>query len=777
MGRKNSGVFHPYLVDSMYALHSLGWNDFQLLCLTITREILGQTVESFLDSRDAGRDGAFVGTWNVTGQESLSGAFVIQCKFTARTNYALRMSDLTDEVEKAKRLVAQGLCDSYVLMTNAGLSGTAAGKVNALFKGVGVKHVAAFGSTWINQQIRDNKHLRMLVPRVYGLGDLTQILDERAYLQARTILESMREDLAKVVVTDAYRKAVDAINKHSFVLLIGEPAAGKTTIASLLAMAALDQWNASMLKLDDPGKINDHWNPDEPWQFFWLDDAFGVTQYEDFLVHNWNHILPQIRPMLRKGAKIVMTSRDYIYNRARKDLKESAFPLLKESQVVIDVQDLSTAEKHQILYNHVKLGKQPRSFRTEIKSYLEDVANHPRFIPETARRLGDPLFTKGLFIDRYYIRQFVEKREQLLLEVLQGLDTDSKAALGLIYMRNGHLESPIQLRPSETQALERLGSNLGGCVAALESLKDSIVLLSHASGEHVWEFKHPTIGDAYAAILVQSPEHLGIFIEGSAPERLIDQVTCGDVGIEKAVVVPKSLFLQMLEKLKEMSQSKSYKAPWLSIFGAKRDLQGFLARRCSKEFLSLYLIENPDLLDQVSEPGLFLDTVPEVRLAKRLHEAGLLPEERRRKFVETVSNYALEGQDADALDDNGIRSLFTDAEFKYLVDRVRTELLPRLGDVRREWQSNHSSGEPPEEHMQRLFELYDSLKKQFGKEESVMELIDSETQHTREWIDEHTPEEPERAPRKLEKVEAQEKPQSTRSIFDDVDVDEEPKGK
>ena len=43
----------------------------------------------------------------------------------------------------------------------------------------------------------------MLVPRVYGLGDLSQILDERAYLQARTILESMREDLAKVVVTDS----------------------------------------------------------------------------------------------------------------------------------------------------------------------------------------------------------------------------------------------------------------------------------------------------------------------------------------------------------------------------------------------------------------------------------------------------------------------------------------------------------------------------------------------------------------------------------------------
>src|SRR5579883_3113610 len=349
--------------SDMYDLHQLGWSGFQRLCLTITKEILGQTVESFLDSGDGGRDGAFSGTWERKGKEDLRGVFVIQCKFTSKINYALKVSDLFDELEKARKLVGRRLCDSYVLMTNAGLSGTSAGKIEAHLKSVGVKHVATFGSSWIDQQIRESKRLRMLVPRVYGLGDLSQILDERAYAQARTILESMREDLAKIVVTDAYRRAVDAIDKHSFVLLI-----------------------------DDPAKVKEHWNPDEPSQFFWLDDAFGVTQYEDFLVHGWNHILPQIRPMLRKGARIVMTSRDYIYNRARNDLKESAFPLLRESQVVIDVHDLSADEKCQILYNHLKLGKQPRSFRTEIKPYLDGIAKHARFIPETARRLADPLF-------------------------------------------------------------------------------------------------------------------------------------------------------------------------------------------------------------------------------------------------------------------------------------------------------------------------------------------------------------------------------------------------
>src|SRR5690606_24934180 len=222
----------------------------------------------------------------------------------------------------------------------------------------GVKQVLILGSTWINQHIHENKNLRMHVPRMYGLGDLSQILDERAYEQARAVLESMREDLAKVVVTASYGRAAEALNAHGFVLLIGEPAAGKTTIASMLAMSAADKWGSSVLKLNDPGKVEERWNPHEPSQYFWVDDAFGTTQYEPSLAYAWNRILPLVRTMLRSGAKVVMTSRDYIYTRARHDLKQGAFPLFNESQVVIDVHDLAAWEREQILYNHLKLGAQ-----------------------------------------------------------------------------------------------------------------------------------------------------------------------------------------------------------------------------------------------------------------------------------------------------------------------------------------------------------------------------------------------------------------------------------
>ncbi len=71
-----------------YDLFSLGWHSFQQLCLTITREILGQAVESFW-ILDAGKDGAFAGTWRPAKGEALSGRFVIQCKFSSKRDKTL----------------------------------------------------------------------------------------------------------------------------------------------------------------------------------------------------------------------------------------------------------------------------------------------------------------------------------------------------------------------------------------------------------------------------------------------------------------------------------------------------------------------------------------------------------------------------------------------------------------------------------------------------------------------------------------------------------------
>src|ERR1700734_4071856 len=65
-----------------FALHTLGWKAFQDLIGVICSDVLGQTFQQFLPSKDAGRDGAFWGTWKMSGNEALAGSFTAQCKFT-----------------------------------------------------------------------------------------------------------------------------------------------------------------------------------------------------------------------------------------------------------------------------------------------------------------------------------------------------------------------------------------------------------------------------------------------------------------------------------------------------------------------------------------------------------------------------------------------------------------------------------------------------------------------------------------------------------------------
>ena len=752
----------------MFELTKLGWSSFQQLCLSITREILGQTVESFLDTYDGGRDGAFIGNWKAIGQEGLSGKFVIQCKFTSRENHNIIASDLEDEISKVKRLVSTNNCDSYILMTNAGVTGKQAEEINKQFQDAGVKYFQIFGKTWINQQILENKRLRMLVPRVYGIGDLSQILDERAYAQTRAILETLREDLSKVVVTEAYRKAIAALNDYGFVLLLGEPAVGKTTIASMLAMAAIDNWNSSILKLDSPEKTVEHWNPNEPTQFFWIDDAFGVSQYEEDLVRRWNHIFPQLSSMLNGGSKVVLTSRDYIYKRAVKVLKTSVFPRLLESQVIIDVQDLTIEERRQILYNHMKLGRQPGSFRTAVKPHLESIASHKRFIPESARRLSNPFFTKNLPISNYYLAEFIEKREDFLKEVLKNLDTDRKAALGLIFIRKNHLQSPISLEVTEIDVLSRLGSNLAGCITALEALNGSLVYYSTGEGQPFWTYKHPTIGDAYSAILSESPEQIGIYLLGVDISDLFGQCTCGNMDLENAIIIPESLFPEVMKKI-EIAKSGPYINNAYQGWTLDSMVQRFLSYRCSREFLSRYIDANPDLLETVSQPGLYLSAVSEVGLAVRLYEVGLLPEKNRKAFVNCVSNYAIDGQDLFAMDNEKIKTLFTKSEFTKLIDRVREELPSKLENVRTDFEYNHREEDSAEDTMRPFIDTLEVLKRYYGENFEIDEILDEQTRLMNDWISENTPPEQDIDKTEFRSLESMETVKTLRSIFDDVD--------
>ena len=759
----------------IYDLHTLGWQSFQDLCLAVSRTILGQNVMSFLDTLDGGRVGAFTGTWDTQEGEVLTGDFVIQCKFTGKPDFSLRLSDVSDEIDKAKPLVEQGRCDSYVLLTNANVSGRFELTFRKALTSVGVQHVLIHGADWLRQQIQLSPTLRAQVPRIYGIGDLSQILDARANEQTRAILDTMRDELETVVVTNAYQQAVSALEEHSLVLLVGAPATGKTTIASQLTMAALDMWEAQTYKVDGPADFRKHWNTNEQHQFFWIDDAFGVTQYDTALISSWNRQLSTIRAMLRKGVRIVLTSRDYIHARALADLKTWDLPVLDEAKIIVDVEALAPREKQQILYNHIKLGNQTTAFRRRIKRHLPEIAANSHFAPETARRLGDSRFTEGLVLSDQSLREFVEKPQDFLEETISQLDNDSRAALVLLFIHGGSVPSDFESAESAANVLARLGSDLGSCAVALRAMESSFVRLHQESPGPTWRFKHPTMSDAVAAYLARRGDLVDILVEGGEAEKLLSQVTCGDMRLENAVVVQSGLFAKMASKLDQVLNLSIGEGGAMD--GRLRGGVGmsFLASRASGEFLEFYVERWPKLAESIEVRFAHLTSDPGARVLSCLHEHGLLSEGVRVSTTATLSQKALDEQDfwdmdLAALRNGPVAELLDESELRNLEKDLLTAVVPLIEAERESLEWSYESG-PADSHMELLLSYCHSAKEFFHDMPEMVRDIEEQEMQMEEWIDEHMEEDPlddwkahaERAEESSEETE--------RSLFDDIDLD------
>jgi hypothetical protein len=239
------------------------------------------------------------------------------------------------------------------------------------------------------------------------------------------------------------------------------------------------------------------------------------------------------------------------------------------------------------------------------------------------------------------------------------------------------------------------------------------------------------------------------------------------------VALPKALFPLVLKRLDEFSsQTNTHKSPLLAHWYLQNRLDSFLATRCSKDFLAQYIEAHSDILPRVSDPGLMLNSVTEVDLAVRLNELGLLPEEHRKKFVNRVTAYALDGEDLYALESHQIQSVFTSVELADFRERVRNELVPKLSDVRREWESNHSSDASADQHMEPLLSSFSALKEEFADDPAILIQVEREITFAHSWISDHTTDDSDikRPERTFGEVDAQDQPPILhRGIFDDVD--------
>ena len=521
------------------ALHTIGWRAFQDLASQVCEERLKTSVTVHYQAKDGGQDAVF----HVSGAGKTEPSVgTVQVKYSTNPKRSLTLSDLKPELENLKELVAAGEAGRYIFISNMSVTAPNAKAIKAKLREYGVEQPDVWGKQQVTLTIRESSKLRALVPQVYGLGDLSTILDERAIEQTKATLNAWLPKLRAYVPTESHKRAVRVLDRHGVVLLLGNPVSGKSTIGAILSTMAIEDEDHSVIQISSPEEFVEHWNPHNKNRFFWIDDAFGSSVMDSDNVQGWAKTFSKVSAAINGGNRFLFTSRNYIYNIAAKRLGTRNLHLFRSGDATVDVGALSKNEQQQILYNHIKHGEQAESWKRKTKEFLEEVADVEGFLPGISERLGNPDFTKNLSLTKDSLCDFMANPKDHLIQVIDELESEQFAALALIYVHRGRLEL-ANLDDDAVMAIEKTTGHVAQeIITRLRELAGSFSREMSESSDQVWGFEHPTIADAITAILDMHPNMTSALVRGGPIEKVLSQFVCenGPV-IQNAAKIPVSL--------------------------------------------------------------------------------------------------------------------------------------------------------------------------------------------------------------------------------------------
>lgn len=745
------------------ALHTIGWRAFQDLCSQVCEVVLGRPVEIFREAQDGGQDAVFL-------IPALDAAPIgtVQCKHTSKAAKVLRVADLSAELGNVEELVKAGQADTYVFMTNMSVDAPVAAAARAKLRGLGVRKPHILGRQYIVRVIRSSARLRALVPQVYGLGDLTAIVDERLSEQSRALIDSWIPKLRTYVPTQVHRDAVHAISKHGVVLLLGNPSSGKSAIGAIVSTIASENPDNTVLALTSPRDFEAGWNPNDPGRFFSIDDAFGSNVLRDDYVQDWASAFSKLRAAVAHGNRFLLTSRKHIYEAARRRLGQRNLPQFADESAVVDVGELTVEEKTQILYNHINFGAQSQSWRSSVKPHLEAVAAVPDFLPGIAERLGDPNFTKSLAPRESALVRFMKEPREHLIDTVNALDNHLQAALILVYVHQAGFD-PNDHDPSAAQAVAELtGITIARIQECFAELKGSFLKFAGSK----WTFAHPTISDALTEILRQKPHMMAALIRGATIDTILSSFTCeGTFLIRDALVIPAALDDALVRRLGRTPDELHRN--WM--------LLHFLSYRASDDVFAKVVRASPDLLRRSCWHTKLAGNDPRVATYARAHRLGLLPDDLRSEVADDLEAATLTHLDASFFGDEDMLALIPPLRLVGMGMGLRTSVLPSLEERIDEIAADADLDEEPDSHFKKLLGVLDHVEA-MGVDDDAVALIDDardQVKRSVKTLEERKRERDEEAndstdwthivTQKKEEAPAPPPAATQRSVFDDVD--------
>lgn len=490
--------------------------DFELLVADLLGAELKRTFETFPRGRDGGID---------LRTRLGNGFHVVQCKHYANSSFST--------LERSARREQQTLVEMkprprrYTFVTSRRLSASNKTKLSKALAPFVRDERAILGGEDLAALLRRHPRVERGHVKLWlrGAGALERIVNADVLTRSAALLADIRAALPRYVQTDSFSEAHELLAEHNVVVIAGPPGVGKTTLAHLLL---LDAVQAGYTPYRIQADVAEAWRlyRDEEPQVFFFDDFLGRTALFDSVRGDPRDLASFIRHVRRsQTSRLVLATREYVLQKAKLDIEELQWQRLEADKYALTLARYSRLDRARIFYNHVYFSPDVDKIATADllaeRAYLR-VIDHPAYSPrliEWMTGLGGHVLSAS---DRKHYSRFCMSvledpqslwrhayarglggAERCLLLVLPGLPANVPIAdLEAAY---ADAAAPRGINPSRS-AFE----------AALKVLQDSFVKVIDWGRGHLYVSAiNPSLIDFLKTQLAEAPGELALTLAGS----------------------------------------------------------------------------------------------------------------------------------------------------------------------------------------------------------------------------------------------------------------------
>lgn len=497
-----------------YDFHrQLEWMDFQNLARDVIQIREGILFESFKEGRDSGIDGRFCND---------KGTVILQAKRYGE--YKTLRKSLKEESKKVRKLHPE----RYILVVSLPLTEGQKDELMQLFQGYIKQTGDLVSSDDLNNYLSHPQYACVIrnYPKLWAAGGIVlqelvrEAINNSVEEESRQQLILTKEARETFVATRIYHNAVDMLEKQNCVVISGQPGAGKSTLARIIALYYIEImhfekfiWTTSSVE-----KLMSLYVSEQK-QVFVIDDIWGQVFYAERKHDQEMSYLEQLLFRIKrdKNKILIITTREYIYQQAT--AKHSVIrSIIERYKLICHVDTYTDAEKAGILFSHLNNANLAAKYIWPIYFRTEEIVEMPDYNPriiDLFLQNNDPWNdTPYEFVERFI--KNIRNPFTFWEDIFSRLTKEARLLALIAFISQGEME-PVGMEDLEKTYYHCLSHvknplentrNYFACISELEKTIIRVDTYYSNSDEKVLRFRTPAAQDF---LLKHMKENIGYY--------------------------------------------------------------------------------------------------------------------------------------------------------------------------------------------------------------------------------------------------------------------------